>query len=288
MDSLICNMLHRITRQRCVMGISGIDEPSPNSDCTTIVGKQREEFCLVTGLKFKVENWTDYNDEKEPVPFRRRVFCSSLDGRPIRGKNVETLINSQAFKTFDDNDAVSLCCVGILRLVLLGLEDRRLVPNWILRDNYVFRDWYHMRLRLDRDEFKEQRRGYKQMMEKSDDMYENMSRFMEDMSVGQVPLAKEPIIADQHYGISDLSGFQSYQGVPSAFHTLANNISFFNMAMPSSWQTPIPSYLGTPNSQPPIPSHPGTSNWQNPMTSYSLNLPHPMPSHPHDAGLLNT
>nr|GEV36230.1 hypothetical protein [Tanacetum cinerariifolium] len=105
-------------------------------------------------------------------------------------------------------------------------------------------------------EFEEQRRGYKQMMEKSDDMYEKMSRFMEDMSVGPVPLAKEPIIADQHYGISDLSGFQSYQGVPSAFHTLTNNSSFFNMAMPSNWQTPIPSYLGTPNSQPHIPSHP--------------------------------
>ncbi|GJS68910.1 hypothetical protein Tco_0683475 [Tanacetum coccineum] len=79
------------------------------------------------------ENWTDYNDEAEPIPFRRRVFSSSLDGQPIRGKHVEALINSQAFKKLDDNDAVSLCCVGILRLVLLGLEDRRPVPNWILR-----------------------------------------------------------------------------------------------------------------------------------------------------------
>nr|GEX31004.1 hypothetical protein [Tanacetum cinerariifolium] len=92
-----------------------------------------EEYCLVTGLKFGVENWIDYNDEKEPIPFRRRVFCSSLDGRPIRGKNVKTLINSEAFKTLDDNDAVSLCCAGILQLVLLGLEDRRPIPNWILR-----------------------------------------------------------------------------------------------------------------------------------------------------------
>nr|GEU31132.1 hypothetical protein [Tanacetum cinerariifolium] len=191
---------------------------------------KRKEFCLVTGLKFGVENWTDYNDEEEPIPFRRRVFCSSLDGRPIRGKNVETLIKSEAFKTLDDNDAVSLCCVGILQLVLLGLEDRRLVPNWILRlandrdgwdkypwgshvwptlyqqlndanvnvgrpymplsvqmklirkvirllallghsrDNYLFRDWYQMRLRLDRDD--------------------------------------------------------GFQGVPSSFHTLVNSSSF--------------------------------------------------------------
>ncbi|GJT50316.1 phospholipase-like protein [Tanacetum coccineum] len=395
----------------------------------------REEFCLVTGLKFGVENWTDCNNAEELIPFRRRVFSSSLDGQPIRGKNVETLIKSEAFNKLDDNDAVSLCCVGILQLVLLGLEDRRHVPNWILRlandregwDKYpwgshvwptlyqqlkdanvkrwpalyatqptdeidkksysitgfawAFKTWilesfraatndYYTRYRrlprivawssknkfyrnmlnpflhgqlpverlvpdeiearsrwwvssrayfdgrniederiprhLNRNnyfevpsemyrEFEEQRRGYKQMMEKSDDMYEKMSRFMEDMRVGPVPQAnKEPIIADQHYGISDLSEFQSNQGVPSSFHTLPNSNSFFNMATPSNWQTPIqsnwqtpnPLYLGTPNSQPLIPSHPGTSNWQNPVTSYSLNLPPPIPSHHHDAGLL--
>ncbi|GKB16061.1 phospholipase-like protein, partial [Tanacetum coccineum] len=379
----------------------------------------REEFCLVTGLKFGVENWTDYNNEEERIPFRRRVFSSSLDGKPVRGKKVETLIKSDEFKKLDDNDAVSLCCVGILQLVLLGLEDRRPVPNWILRlandregwDKYPWgshvwptlyqklndanvRRWptlyatlptqmklirkvirllallghsrytwilesfraatndYHTRYRrlprivawssknkfyrnmlkpflhgqlhverlvpdeiearsrwwvssrayfdgrniederiprhLNRKkyfevpsemyrEFEEQRRGYKQMMEKSDDMYKKMSRFMEDMRVGPVPQAnKEPIIADQHYGISDLSGFQSNQGVASSFHTLPNNSSFFNMATPSNWQTPNPSYLGTLNSNPPILSHPGTSNWQNPI-----------PSHRHDAGLLN-
>ncbi|GJZ10100.1 phospholipase-like protein [Tanacetum coccineum] len=51
------------------------------------------------------KNWTDYNDESDPIPFRRRVFSSSLDGQRIRGKH----------------------------LVLLGLEDRRPVLNWILR-----------------------------------------------------------------------------------------------------------------------------------------------------------
>nr|GEX82406.1 hypothetical protein [Tanacetum cinerariifolium] len=126
--------------------------------------------------------------------------------------------------------------------------------------------------------------------------------FMEDTRVGLVPQAnKDPIISDQHYGISDFSEFQSNRGVVSSFHTWANNNSFFNMAMPSNWQTPIesncqtssnlqipnPSYLGTPNSQPPIPSFPCISNWQNLMTSYSLNFPPPFPSHRHDAGLLN-
>ncbi|GJW13952.1 hypothetical protein Tco_0018085 [Tanacetum coccineum] len=275
---------------------------------------------------------------RKPIPFRRRVFSSSLDGQPIKGKHVEALINSEAFKKLDDNDVVSLCCVGILQLVLLGLEDRRPVPNWILRlandrdgwDNYPWGShvwptlykklkdanvrrwpalyatqptdevdkksysltgflwafkgqlpverlvpdeiearspwWVSSRayfdgrniedVRIPRHlnrnnyfevpsemyrEFEEQRRGYRQMMQKSDDMYEKMRRFMEDTRVGPVPQAnKEPIIADQHYGISDLSGFQSYQGVPSPFQTLANSSSFFNMATPSNFVDPNP------------------------------------------------
>nr|GEZ83098.1 hypothetical protein [Tanacetum cinerariifolium] len=113
--------------------------------------------------------------------------------------------------------------------------------------------------RLVSDETKARSRwGYQQMKEKNADMYEKMTRFMEDMR--WVPEANTtPIIADQHFS-----------GVPPAFHTLANNSSFFNMATPSNlqipnqsnwlspsnWQTPNPSYLGTPNSQPPIPSQP--------------------------------
>ncbi|GKE86258.1 hypothetical protein Tco_1560000, partial [Tanacetum coccineum] len=92
----------------------------------------REEFCLVTGLKFGVKYWADYNDEDKPIPFRRRGFPSSLDGNHITGKIVEELIKSKSFSKLDDDDAVSLCCISILPLVLLGVEDRRVVPNWIL------------------------------------------------------------------------------------------------------------------------------------------------------------
>nr|GFB51690.1 phospholipase-like protein [Tanacetum cinerariifolium] len=274
---------------------------------------------------------TDYNKAKDPIPFRRRVFSSDLDGRPIKGKDVLLLIKSDVFKRLDDNDAVSLCCVAILQLVLLGVEDRCLVPNWILRlandrvswDNYpwgsyvwptlykhlrdtnvkrwqplyasepanetdtksysiegfawAFKMWilesfraatddYYTRYRrhprigqlpvqrLVPDEteaqsrwwvssrayfdersfeeeqiprqlnqnnyfevpsemyrdFEEQRRGYQQMKEKNVDMYEKLTRFMEDMR--RVPEAHTtPIIADQHFGVSDMSGFQSYQ-----------------------------------------------------------------------------
>ncbi|GJW94969.1 phospholipase-like protein [Tanacetum coccineum] len=375
------------------MDLSDIEVPRIFVTC-----KSKEEFCLVSGLKFGVENSTDYNKAKDPIPFRRRVFSSDLDGRPIRGKDVELLIMSDVFKKLDDNDVVSLCCVGILQLVLLGVEDRRQVPNWILRlandrvswDNYPWgsyvwptlykhlkdanvkrwqplyasdptnetgsktysiegfawafkgqlpverlvpdeiearsRWWVSSRAyfdgrsfedeqiprHLNRNnyfevpsemyrEFEEQRRGYQQMKENNNDMYEKITRFMEDTR--RVPESNTtPIIPDQHFGVSDISGFQSYQGLPSAFHTLANNSSFLNMATPSNWQTPNqsnwlspsnwqtpnPSYLGTPNSQPPIPSQHGTSNLQNPMTSYySPNLPPPIPSHSQDAGILD-
>ncbi|GKD84091.1 phospholipase-like protein [Tanacetum coccineum] len=93
----------------------------------------REEFCLVTGLRFGVEYWADYDNDEDPIPFRRRVFSSSLDGEHITGKIVETLIDSKLFDRLHDDDAVSLCCVGILQLVLLGVEGRHSVPDWILR-----------------------------------------------------------------------------------------------------------------------------------------------------------
>ncbi|GJW78666.1 phospholipase-like protein, partial [Tanacetum coccineum] len=87
------------------------------------------------------------------------------------------------------------------------------------------------------------------------------------------PKYREPIIADQHYGISDLSGFQSTQGGPSPFQTPTNN-SIFNMGTPTNWQTSMP-------------SQPGSSNWQSQMPAYTLTLngQPPIPSHPGDAGL---
>ncbi|GJS51980.1 phospholipase-like protein [Tanacetum coccineum] len=213
----------------------------------------RQMLLVVTGLKFGVEYSVDYDDEDKPIPFRRRVFPSCLDGKHITGKNVEDLIKSKSFKKLDDDDVVSLCCIGILQLVLLGVEDRRAVPNWILRDANV-KHWLPLyateltneddkksysifrftcafkgrvpaeRLILDEIEVgsgwwvssrayfdgHEQRSGLDQMMKQGQNIFEKMNKFMEDMSVG-TGANKEPIIVDQHYGISDLSGFQSIQ-----------------------------------------------------------------------------
>ncbi|GKC40397.1 phospholipase-like protein, partial [Tanacetum coccineum] len=280
----------------------------------------REEFCLVTGLKFGVEYSDDYDDNDKPIPFRRRVFPSCLDGKRITGKDVEDFIESKSFKKLDNDDAVSLCCIGILQLVLLGLEDRRAVPNWILRlandrdvwDDYpwnsyvwptlyyqqrdanvkrwlplyateptneddkksivawtsnkkfyrlMLRDFLHGRVpaeRLIADE--EQRSRLDQMMKQGQNIFEQMKKYIEELNV-DTRANREPIIADQHYGISDLSGFQSIQGGPSPFQTPTNN-SIFNMGTPTNWQTSMPSQPGSSNWQSQIPAYTPTPNWQ--------------------------
>nr|GEW96033.1 phospholipase-like protein [Tanacetum cinerariifolium] len=266
----------------------------------------REEFCLVTGLKFGVEYCADYNDEDEPIPFRRRVFSSSLDGKRITGKNVKELIKSKSFYKLHDDHTVSLCCICILQLVLLGVGDRRVVPNWILRDANVrrwlplyateptnevdkktysifgliwaFKAWILEVFREGPNAYYTRHRRYPRVVAWSSNkkFYRHMLRdflhgcvpaerliqdeieagsgwwvssrayfdgrvseaeriprrlnrqnHYEDMRVG-TGANKEPIIVDHHYGISDLSGFQSIQVGPSSFQTSANN-SFFNM-----------------------------------------------------------
>nr|GEW04075.1 phospholipase-like protein [Tanacetum cinerariifolium] len=92
----------------------------------------REEFCLVTGLRFGVENREEY-DTQANLPFRRRVFSSHLDGQPITGIDVAHAIVGPTFAELYDDDAVGLCCLGILQLVILGAESKRNVPEWLLR-----------------------------------------------------------------------------------------------------------------------------------------------------------
>ncbi|GJU88428.1 phospholipase-like protein [Tanacetum coccineum] len=103
---------------------------SINNDLSIQFG--REEFCLVTGLRFGVENREEY-DTQANLPFRRRVFPSHLDGQPITGIDITDAIEGPTFAELYDNDAVGLCCLGILQLVLLGAENRRNVPEWLLR-----------------------------------------------------------------------------------------------------------------------------------------------------------
>ncbi|GKB69522.1 hypothetical protein Tco_0930934 [Tanacetum coccineum] len=43
------------------------------------------------------------------------------------------MIDDQSFAQLYDDDAVGLCCLGILQLVILGVESKRAVPDWMLR-----------------------------------------------------------------------------------------------------------------------------------------------------------
>nr|GEU52026.1 hypothetical protein [Tanacetum cinerariifolium] len=105
-------------------------------------------------------------------------------------------------------------------------------------------------------DFQEQRSGLDQMMKQGQNIFEKMKKYMEELNV-DTRANREPIIAEQHYGISDLSGFQSIQGGPSSFQMPTNNY-IFNMGTPTNWQTSIP-------------SQPGSSNWQSQMPATKKN-----------------
>nr|GEY14149.1 retrovirus-related Pol polyprotein from transposon TNT 1-94 [Tanacetum cinerariifolium] len=90
------------------MNLVNYEEPRVFVTCRSRLGLIKtirelisEKFCHVTGLRFGVEYWPGYNNEDDPIPFRRRVFSSAKDGS--------------------------------LQFVLLGLKDRCGVPDWILR-----------------------------------------------------------------------------------------------------------------------------------------------------------
>nr|GEX49035.1 phospholipase-like protein [Tanacetum cinerariifolium] len=279
----------------------------------------KEEFCLVSRLKFGVKNSTDYNKAKDPIPFRRRVFSSYLDRRPIRGKDIGLLIESDVFKKLDDNDVVSLCCVGILQLVLLGVEDRRHVPNWILRlandrvswDNYLWGSytWILQSFRAATGDYYTRYRRHPRIVVWSSNhkFYRHMLKPMLHGQLHVERLVPDETEARSRWWVSSRAYFdgRSFEDGQIPRHLNRNNYFEVSSVMyrefeeqrmgvlrllfirwqttthsliwqtpnqsnwlsPSNWETPNPSYLGTPNSQPPIPSQPGTSNWQNPMTS---------------------
>nr|GEX98967.1 hypothetical protein [Tanacetum cinerariifolium] len=180
------------------MNLDNYDEPAVLVTC-----RSREEFCLVTGLRF----WVDYSDEYKKeglIPFRRRV-----------------------------SDQLKM-------LVLLGLEDRRKVPDCILRMAIVREDWdmgyfdgnIHEPTRILRPvnqhnqndvpadfyrEFKEQKKGVEGIDAKgccSRTNGQKMYKFMVELQLGEMPQPKKgSIIVGNHYGLSDFSGFENTQNL---------------------------------------------------------------------------
>ncbi|GJT69100.1 hypothetical protein Tco_1028386 [Tanacetum coccineum] len=78
---------------------------------------RREEFCLITGLRFGPKFSERY--EVGLFPFRRLLFDSDTDG--------------EEFDNLHDEDVVSVCQLAVLHLVLLGRQLAHNIPDWWLR-----------------------------------------------------------------------------------------------------------------------------------------------------------
>ncbi|GJR23725.1 hypothetical protein Tco_0972252 [Tanacetum coccineum] len=240
----------------------------------------------------RVEYWTDYDNDEDPIPFRRRVFPSSLDGEHITSKIVEKLIDSKSFDRLHDDDAISLCCVGILQLVFLGVEGRRIVPDWILRlandrvgwDKYPWGSYVWPTLYSQLKDANVRRwpslyasQPIDQVDKKTYSIFGFTWAFKGNLPVAR--LTPDDIEARSEWWVSSRANFdgaidQAERGGRSSFQTPTNN-SFLNMGTLTNWKTPIPSQPGpsnwqsqmaaqsaTPFMQLAILSHPGTYNWQ--------------------------
>ncbi|GJR14402.1 phospholipase-like protein [Tanacetum coccineum] len=251
----------------------------------------REEFYLVNGFRFGVYYSDDYKKEG-PVPFRRRVFESAKDGKPITGKMLEEKIKSGFFYRLNDHDAISLCYVAIFQFVLLGLKDRRKVLDWILRLANVIDDWdmypwgsyvwpiLYSQLRdanvkrwqplyATEQEEDDEHKSYLlfgftwafkgRLGLNQDDVRADFYREFEEQKKAVNELMQMEAAREQMYNKMHkfMEGFP--QGGPSMFLTQAST-SFFEGAQAT------PSYghnMSVPNSQTPMPSHPVNPNLLN-------------------------
>ncbi|GJX89865.1 ribonuclease H-like domain-containing protein [Tanacetum coccineum] len=92
----------------------------------------REEFCLLTGLRFGVENREEY-DTQANIPFRRRVFSSHLDGQHITGIDIENAILAPTFTELYDNDLLP-CCL-ILATCFIRCGEKTYVPRLVVKNS---------------------------------------------------------------------------------------------------------------------------------------------------------
>nr|GEX49160.1 phospholipase-like protein [Tanacetum cinerariifolium] len=278
-------------------------------------GQLLDEFCLVTGLRFRVENLADYNDGELPIPFRRRVFPSSLDGEHIIGNIVFRIIDDELFDRIHDDDAVSLCCLSILQLVLLGVEGKRKIPYWMLRLANDRGTMPAARLTLDETEARLDwwisSRAYfdggigqaervprhlnrQNMYEVPSEFYrqfEEQKRDIEKQKRDIEEIRKKE--ADHQETYEKVRKFMEDMNVElvrqankrpiivSQHYGISDLSEFPSMQMPAHSTTPF--------WQPTIPLHPGTYNWQSPIPSHmgNPNLQPPIGRHHDAAGLFD-
>ncbi|GJX75814.1 phospholipase-like protein [Tanacetum coccineum] len=96
-----------------------------------VVAVGREEFCLITGLRFGPENSDHYVEGINP--YKRLLFGSDIDGGHITGQMLLDKINGEEFSKLQDEDAVAVCQLAVLHLVLLGRQPAHNIPEWWFR-----------------------------------------------------------------------------------------------------------------------------------------------------------
>ncbi|GJU89574.1 ribonuclease H-like domain-containing protein [Tanacetum coccineum] len=224
----------------------------------------REEFCLITGLRFGPENYDHYVEGINP--FKRLLFGSDIDGGHITGQMLLDKINGEKFSELQDEDVVVVCQLAVLHLVLLGRQPAYNIPEWWFRlrvdknkwETYHWRSYFWAKL-------------YRQLR------YANSScwdRFYACQALPNRPPAK--------YTLSGFTwafkGFQ--QAVPKMFTAQASDSFYdvgqttpiysttFEQPMPSRYPTSYPNtpYITTPMAQQ------GSSSWSS--TSYQAGPSH--------------
>nr|GEU58348.1 retrovirus-related Pol polyprotein from transposon TNT 1-94 [Tanacetum cinerariifolium] len=191
------------------------------------------------------------DDEDKPIPFRRLVFPSSLD--------------------------------GILQSVLLGVKDRHTVPDWILRLVNDRDGWDKRYPRV--VAWSSNKKFYRNMLR--DFLHGRVPA--KSFIPGDIKTGLGWWVSSSAYfggRVSEAERIprhlnrQNHYEAPSEFYQEfkeQRNVDkqlFQYMSTPTNWQTPMP-------------SQPGSFNWQNQMPSYTptLNWQPPILSHPGDVGL---
>ncbi|GJY68810.1 hypothetical protein Tco_0471792 [Tanacetum coccineum] len=207
---------------------------------------------MVTGLRFGVEILADYNDRELLIPFRRRVFSSCYDGEHITSYTILEIIEDEVFDRLHDEDAVRPLMSSIfLQLVLLGVEAKRRIHDWMLR---LANDRVVSALQL-------------KLIRKAIHLWINVrhSRVVPLHSRRIQTAAPSSILVRQQIG------------KPQCRRNLVHQIGKARSVQSA-----------TPYWQPAFPSHPGTYNWQSPIPSHmgNTNLQPPIERH-HDAAAYN-
>ncbi|GKA53622.1 phospholipase-like protein, partial [Tanacetum coccineum] len=260
---------------------------------------------------FGVENLADYDDPEKAIPFKRRVFLSYLDGEHITGNMVFKIIDDELFDRLHDDDVVSVCCLGILQLVLLGVEGKRRIPDWLLRlandrvgwDNYPWGSyvWPTLYSQLKNANVRRWPKLYATQPTNEIEI-NSYSIFGYTWAFKTWILESFRVTATRYYYRynryprvaawkrkgkflgSMVNGF--FHGVPSPFQTHPNSSSFFNIGTPTHWQTPRPSQHGSSNWQAQMSAQVGPSNWQSHMPAQSA-TPYWQPAFPSHPGTYN-